>query len=373
VTFTASVATLIPGAGTATGSVVFRDGTSILGTRPLEASGIARFTTTSLSLGTHWISAVYSGDGDRQVSFSTDVALTISQAATAASLTSSVNRSVSGQEVTLKAVIAPISPGGGTPTGTVTFSEGTSVLATRSLDASGIATFTTAALRRGNHVITAVYSGEKNFTGSTSSRLTQAVDPAATASALTSSASPAGYRQAVTLTATVAALYPGAGTPTGVVMFREGTKILGSAKLDASGGARFTTSSLRMGRHAITAIYVGDSDHSVSSSARLTLAVVRASTSTSLVSSVSSSVYRQAVTFTATVAPLIPGAGTPAGTVIFKDGARVLGSRRLNARGIASFTISRMRAGKHVITVQFRRNGIYEGSTSAKLIYSVGG
>jgi Bacterial Ig-like domain (group 3) len=56
VTFTATVS---PGA--ATGTVTFVDGTTTLGTAPLS-NGIAAFTTSSLSGGTHNITAAYSGD-----------------------------------------------------------------------------------------------------------------------------------------------------------------------------------------------------------------------------------------------------------------------------------------------------------------------
>jgi hypothetical protein len=245
------------------------------------------------------------------------------------------------------------------------------VLAIKTLDASGIASFTTSSLRMGNHLITVDYAGDANYRGTSSAMLTQMVNPSTTAIRLTSSVNPAGYRQPVTFTATVASLNPGAGTPQGTVMFEDGTRILGSARLDASGKATLTISSLRLGRHSITAVYTGDPDHSASMSARLPLSIIRSSTATSLASSASSSVYGRAVTFTATVAMASSGAGTPTGTVIFRDGARVLGTRRLNGKGLASFTSSRLRAGKHLITVIYTGNANYQRSISLKLTHSV--
>ena len=47
---------------TATGTITFRDGTTTLGTSTLNGSGVATFTTTTLALGTHSITAVYGGD-----------------------------------------------------------------------------------------------------------------------------------------------------------------------------------------------------------------------------------------------------------------------------------------------------------------------
>jgi hypothetical protein len=52
--------------------------------------------------------------------------------------------------------------------------DGTTAIGTASV-INGNATLTTAALSKGNHKITAVYSGNANYTGSTSAALTQIV------------------------------------------------------------------------------------------------------------------------------------------------------------------------------------------------------
>jgi len=74
---------------------------------------------------------------------------------------------------------------------------------------------------------------------------------------LSSSANPAAPGEPVTFTAVVSAVQPGAGTPTGTVVFKEGHTILGSAVL-ANGQAVFTTSFLAAGPHEITALYSGE-------------------------------------------------------------------------------------------------------------------
>jgi len=84
-------------------------------------------------------------------------------------LTSSLNPSVSGQTITLTATVTP-----STATGTVTFQDGTTSLGTGTLS-GGIATYTTSMLATGTHSLTAVYAGDANDTGSTSSVLTQTV------------------------------------------------------------------------------------------------------------------------------------------------------------------------------------------------------
>src|SRR5260221_12183671 len=94
---------------------------------------------------------------------------------------SSKNPSCSGQSITFTATVTK-SGGPNTPTGTVTFKDGASTIGTGGLSGSGgiaTATFSTSSLSVGSHSITAVYPGDGNFTGSTSSALTQNVDASA--------------------------------------------------------------------------------------------------------------------------------------------------------------------------------------------------
>jgi Bacterial Ig-like domain (group 3)/Peptidase family M28 len=187
-------------------------------------------------------------------------------APTSTALSSSSNPSVSGQSVTFTAAVTS---GGGVPTGTVTFMDGSSTLGSGALDGTGHATFTTAALSVAAHSITAVYGGDANFTGSTSSILTQTVNKDGTTTTVTSSLNPSAKHQAVTFTATVAANVPGTGIPAGSVTFKDGTKKLATVSLNGAGQAAFTTSSLAPGTHQITAAYGGSSSFLASTSATL--------------------------------------------------------------------------------------------------------
>src|SRR5439155_97659 len=74
-----------------------------------------------------------------------------------------------------------------------------------------------------------------------------------TTTGLTSSVQPSVFGQPVTFTATMAAKSPGAGTPTGTVTFKDGSSTLGTGTLNSSGQAMFTTSTLAVGPHSITA------------------------------------------------------------------------------------------------------------------------
>ncbi len=97
------------------------------------------------------------------------------QISTTTTITSSGSPSVFAQMVTFTVSVGVVAPGAGTPTGTVTFMDGSTPLATVTLDGSGQATFSTAALAIGTHTITATYSGEGDFVASTSAALSQTV------------------------------------------------------------------------------------------------------------------------------------------------------------------------------------------------------
>jgi hypothetical protein len=91
-------------------------------------------------------------------------------------LTSSPNPSASGTPVVLSTTVT--SSGAGTPTGTVTFEDASTVLGTAPLDSNGKATLTTAGLAAGTHTITAVYSGGPAVLPSISTPLVQTVTSA---------------------------------------------------------------------------------------------------------------------------------------------------------------------------------------------------
>jgi hypothetical protein len=238
--------------------VTFQEGSNVLAQIPLNL-GSASFNTSALGAGSHSLTARYSSD----ITFasSSGNATQVVQSglsATTTTVSSSSNPSVFGQSVTFTATVTANPPGSGTPTSTVTFKDGSTTLATRTLDGAGRAIFATSALTVGAHSITAVYGGDASFNGSSSNALTQTVNKAASTTTLTSSLNPSTVGQAVTFTATVVARAPGSGIPGGTITFKDKNKTLGSASLDATGRAVLTTSSLNQGTHQITAEYGGN-------------------------------------------------------------------------------------------------------------------
>src|SRR5262249_57297885 len=129
------------------------------------------------------------------------VAETVNRATTTVALGSSVNPAGTGQAVTFTATVAAVAPGSSTPigvsgsvfTGTVTFRDGNVILGTVAVGFSGRATLTTSFAAAGGHAITAVYSGDANFVGSSQDLTVQvsaAATPRATTTALLASANP---------------------------------------------------------------------------------------------------------------------------------------------------------------------------------------
>jgi len=112
------------------------------------------------------------------------------------------------------------------------------------------------------------YNGSTDFNTSTSGVLAQTVNKATTKTTLVSSHNPSVFGQSVTFTATVAAVAPGSGTPTGTVTFKNGGTVFGSGTL-VSGKVTFSTSILTRGTHSITTVYAGSVDHLGSTSGAL--------------------------------------------------------------------------------------------------------
>ncbi len=156
---------------TPTGNVTFSDGKTVLGTVALTF-GTAIFSTAGLAVGRHSITVSYAGDNNFGSSTSAVLTQFVNQAATNTTLAVSPNPSNLGQTVTLMATVTVFAPDSSTPTGptgTVTFSDGTTTLGRALLNGAATATFSTSSLASGSHSITATYGGDANFSGSAAS------------------------------------------------------------------------------------------------------------------------------------------------------------------------------------------------------------
>jgi Bacterial Ig-like domain (group 3)/FG-GAP-like repeat len=349
VTFTATVSSA---SGTPTGTVIFYDGSTALGSSTL-ASGSASLSTSSLSSGSHPMTATYQGSSSFAPSTSAVVNQVVNGAVSTTALASSLNPSNFGQSV---AFTATVSSASGTPTGTVVFYDGSSALGSVTL-ANGSASFSTSALAAGSHSITAAYQGSGSFGPSTSAPLKQVVDTVTTTTALTSSDNPARVKERITYTATVTSQFGGAVT--GTVVFEDGGVTIATVALSGNQAA-FTTSYAVAGIHVITASYSGDGNNGASMSSVLSeqIGKVLFSSKTVLATSGSPSVVGQPVTFTATITS--PGGKIPDGELVtFYDEDKTIGTSSTTG-GAASFTTSSLTGKTHFI------RGAYAGDAQFK-------
>jgi hypothetical protein len=163
VTLTATVTST---SGAPTGTVTFFDGNTVLAQVALDPNGQASLSVP-LGTGTHSLRATFTGIASFTNSTAAAVSETINKAATTTTL-SAESFTLGNHFVYLTATIAPIAPGAGLPTGTVTFFDGKTVVGTAQVDANGQATLLVRFLTTGKHTLTAVYGGDGNFDGSTS-------------------------------------------------------------------------------------------------------------------------------------------------------------------------------------------------------------
>ena len=181
---------------TPTGQVVFTVDTLTLVPMTLDANGRASFPTTSLTIGTHDITASYAGALDFYPA--ADARLSPPQVivppATTTTVASSLNPSALGDKVTFTASIANAAGFAASPSGSAAFRDGNVTFATGPVAQKGgqsVAQTTISTLATGSHSITAAYSGDGSNSPSVSPTLVQQVNYPLTLA-------PPGYRITVT-------------------------------------------------------------------------------------------------------------------------------------------------------------------------------
>ncbi|MBB5055739.1 sugar lactone lactonase YvrE [Granulicella aggregans] len=352
VTFTAQVtgnSSSIP-----TGNIVFKDGTSTIGTIGVNGSGIATLTTSTLSTGTHTITATYQGDTDYSSSTSAPLTQTVQKVATTSAVISSANPANAGATVrfTVTVTAANSTSPNVTITGPVTLMDGSTVLGTGALAAggSGPATATViipvSSFGTGSHNVTAAYGGDTNYIGSTSSALSQSIVLATSSLILSSSASTAIATKPLTFTATLSST---GGTPSGSVTFMDGASAIGSANSN-NGIATITTTALTVGTHTITSVYQGNTNDSAATSNALTITITAATTAVHLAPSQNPTNFGQSLTLTAAVTG---NGGTPTGSVTFADGGSNVQTVPVNTSGVATYATSTLTDGTHPFTASY--------------------
>jgi hypothetical protein len=265
---------------------------------------------------------------------------------------------------------AQVNSSDGSPlTGTITFYDNNSAIcvisteANASCPASAGENFTA-----GAHVVTAVYSGDAEHSGSISNAATITVLQDSTTTSITSNSNSATYGQTITFTATVQEAH---GTPSGQVRFLDGSNVLGTETLTSVGTATLSIANLSAGTHAITATYEATPNSASSTSAVLNEVIrpqQQAATTTTLTSSPNPAISGQTITFTANVAKTPQSPEQPTGTITLLDGSTILETKSLDTTGTVTFSTSALGAGSHNITANYAGDAMAHASVSAAVV-----
>lgn len=343
------------------GSVTFKEGATVLGTAPIS-NAKAKITISNFTAGTHAITAEYGGSTYYLASTSPQLNLQVVQSNTTLAMTTDTNPIGYGNNIIL--TVHATSPDG-EPLGNVTLKEGNTVLDIESL-VNGSVNFFFYSLPVGTHNLVAYYEGHQGTPGYPS------FSPAATSVSLVvtkapvnvsidTSALPSIYGQPVSFFGSVSPT-SGSSFPTGTVTIKDGTTSIGSTNIQAgSFSYGINISGLSAGTHSITAVYNGSSTHEAGTSPVLSKVIDKATSSITITTTNSSSVYGQSVTLTAkATSNTVP----PVGTVTFKAGATTLGIATLDQNGIAVLTLSNLDSGSYTITVDYAGTANFTASSS---------
>ena len=222
---------------------------------PVDASGVASYSTSSLTNGTHPITATFEAGDDYAASTGT-LNVVVAAKATTTTLTATPNPVQVGDPVTLTATVS--TDGATVTTGTVQFSDGATSLGSVPVDASGAAVLTTSTLAVGTHAITASYTDGDDL-GPSSDAIDVVVEQLpATSLQLSADPNPGYLGFLVTLTATLTS--NGSPVTSGTVVFTSGATTLGSVPVDVQGHARLITNTLPLGTTNVRAEFAATPD-----------------------------------------------------------------------------------------------------------------
>lgn len=328
------------------GSLTLNEADSALGSAVLS-NGTAAFSAILLGGGNHKITAAYGGDSNYLPSLSAPLVLAVNRAPALVSIPE-FTAGTSAGSLTFSVLVGASNASGGVPGGSVTLNDGSASIASAAL-VKGVATLTVSALSGGNHILTAVYSGDSNFEPATSATLSFTANrlPAQVSSPQLSGAAVYG---AAAFSVSVSGASSGGPPPGGSVTLNEGAATLATAAV-STGSAAFSITTLGAGTHSLTAVYSGDVNYLPATSQAGSVAIGKATPRLTLTApAYSQLVSGQAVSLTAT----LNGVPLASGTVDFYDSGVRLNSSPLSvAGGQASFTAPLNGAGPHQVFAIF--------------------
>jgi large repetitive protein len=348
-----------PGSGTPSGNVTVTDGTtSCVGT---VAAGSCSLTFSSVGprILTASYSGTISGPPDFAASTSDGFPHQVNKASTDLRITrDEPDPSALGTAITLDFSLSVNSPGGGTPTGTITVTSDAGDESCSAQVSAGSCTLTPVSGPGGTRTFTATYSGDDNYNGDSDTESHAIRTP--TTTTVTSSASTTVFGQSVTFTATVSPAPSG-----GSVQFKaDGVNIGGSVTL-SGGQASRSTGGLDVGNHTITAEYSGSGNFLASSGTLPGGHQVNQAASSTTITDDDPDPSTAGGTYTVSVDvdPVAPGGGSLGGTVTISDGEGGSCNAAINAAGSGSCSLSTANPGPKTLSATYNGNSQFNGSS----------
>jgi hypothetical protein len=270
--------------GTPGGSMTITDTTSS-GTFTLCSGTLNSFGTlascslgaSTLPVGTNQITATYFSDGVYAGSATSRTVTVVPVQSTTTTLTLSSPSVPFASEQTEVLTARVTNAGGGTPTGTVTISTGSTPICGFTLSGgTGHCSPSASLLRPGSYPLTATYNGDVTDTPSSDISKTLVVAKEPTTTILTESADVIAFGSEDAELFTVEVVPAVSGTPTGNVTVKNGAVAVCTIVLAAGNGCFLKPTQLRVGSYQITATYNGDSTYAASISPAQPVTVVDA-------------------------------------------------------------------------------------------------
>lgn len=374
---TVTVAPTISGSTPPTGTVTFKLDGGTLTTANITAGSPSTATatiTTPGGTGNHSLQAVYNGDANYAPVNSSVATLTVSKTPTVTTVFPATNSPAPGAALLVYATVTPVEVAAA-PTGTITFTVDGTTVGSTTMTTGTSPSITITAPTSGSHPLVAIYSGDSNYIGSSSSPVILVNSKIGTTTVDTPSTftPPAGGTLNVITTITPASY--GAAQPTGTVSYTLDGVTQATANVVSGAPATASTSFTvpSSGSHTLIALYSGDSIYGSSASSAATLTISKPSTTIALVPASSTPASGSSLQLTATVTPSASASSQPTGLVTFTLDGTTIGTAPLSATStdIATFTFTVPSTGTHSLQASYPGDTNYTGSTSSSVPISI--